>query len=191
MAVLRSHHREGRLFFGECLAGSLKPASYVFRDVLGGVAFRVDQISPWRLWHFTKIRGALALELGLLETKSGEEFAARRRGPFWKPRWEVLDPGGTILFSYVPASFWGTSLTVTAAQTGEVAAARVPNPLLVWRQRALLSGLDGGDLANMSWSEYSLSLGCHRRVRVEVFEASWELAAIALAAIRWSALQQR
>lgn len=176
---------------GECLAPALRPARFVFREPTGKVLFHVEQVSPVGFWHHTKLRTALALELAWSGAAGGRHVRLTRAPGWWKPRWELREVLGSELFSFIPGSFWGTSWTVTNARTGAVAVARVRNPFILGRQKAEIEGLGGHAVARFEWSEYSWRLGCQRYVRIELEDEAWELAAMALAVIRWAALQQR
>lgn len=180
-----------RLVLGECLAPALKAARYVFREPTGQVLFHVEQVSPVSFWHYTKLRGALALELVWSNAAGGRQGRLARASGWWKSSWELSGLPGGELFSFVPGSFWGTSWTVTNARTGAVAVARVPNPFILGPQRAEIVSVSAQTLARVQWCEYSWRLGCHGKVHIELGEGGWELTAMALAVIRWVALQQR
>ncbi len=180
-----------RVILGECLAPALKGARYVFRETTGKVLSQVEQVTEVRLWHYTKLRGVLALVLAWADTAGGRNMRLVRSSGWWKPAWVLAQLRGGELFSFVPNSFLATSWTVTDARTGAVAVARVRNPFILGPQRADIVGLGGQNLARVQWSDYSWRLSCQRNARIELLDDGWELAAMAFAVIRWVALQQR
>jgi hypothetical protein len=181
----------GDLFLGECLASTLKPASYLFRDPLGHVRHRVEQVSRQGLLGFTKLRGALKLELQWEAVAEGQVFYLRRLPRLWNSIWELKTLDGRVLVALRPRGVLHRQWEVEEGRTGARASARIPNPLIMGKQSAELVAGDGAILAELHWEEYAWSLGCHRRVRVEVREPSWALAALTLAVARWVMLQQR
>lgn len=188
---MQGHDFEGRVLVGECSAPALKPAEYVFRDTKGRVVFHVAQSSRWGLAGYTKFRTLFHLELQWADPAGRPQAFLRRRGPWWKASWELLDAFRRELASLVPTSFLGTRWTLTDARTGEVAAGKLHNPLILGPQGATVSRLDGSPLAVLSWSGYSWRLGCHRDLRVELEDRAWELPALALGVIRWVGMQNR
>jgi hypothetical protein len=217
------------LFLGECLASTLKPASYLFRDPLGQVRHRVEQVSRQGLLGFTKLRSALKLELQWEAVAEGQVFYLRRLPRLWNSIWELKTLDGRVLVALRPRGVLHRQWEVEEDRTGARASARIPNPLILGKQSAEVLavgklsahpalpvrawgfgglslrsagraaggppqqevGVDGAILAELYWEEYSWGLGCHRRVRVEVREPSWALAALTLAVARWVMLQQR
>lgn len=180
-----------REVLGACLAKPLKAARFVFREPTGKLVFHVEQASPLSFWHYTKVRGALALELVWSDAAGGGKLRLARGLWWWKSKWELKEFFGGELFSFVPSSFWGTSWTVTNARNGAVAVARVANPFIVGPQEAVIESLSGETLARLQWHGYAWCWNCHRNVRVELADENWELAALAFAVIRWVAMQQR
>lgn len=181
----------GRVILGECLAPALRPARYVFRDPVGRVLYHVEQSSGFTPLSYTKLRGVMSLELEWSDSVGRTNLRFVRSPGWWKNRWALRDVVGRELWSFVPSSLWGTSWTLTNAQTGAVVMARVANPLIVGPQKAEIATLHNQTLARLRWSDYSFRLGCHSQARIELAEDSWELAALGLAVIRWAAMQQR
>ncbi|MFN3413843.1 MAG: hypothetical protein ACK42L_07260 [Thermoanaerobaculum sp.] len=181
----------GRVILGECLTQGLRPARFVFRDPVGKVRYHVEQSSPFTPLSYTKFRAVMALELAFADGVGRTCWRLIRSPGWWKNPWELRDLVGRKLWSFVPGSFWATSWTLTNAQTGEIAVAQVANPLILGPQRAEITSMHNQTLARLRWSNYSLWLGCHSQVRIELAEDPWEAAALALTVIRWAAMQQR
>lgn len=179
------------VLFGECLASALKPASYLFRDPLGRVAYRVEQVAGWGLWSYSKLRALAPLELVWTDSWGTVQALLRRPPRRWRVSWELEGADGRTLFSFVPVTFLGGRWTLTDQRTGQVVAGKVRNPLVVGPQEAGLFLGDGRTVALLRWSEFSWRLGCPSRVRIELADRGWELAAVGFAVIRWTALQQR
>jgi hypothetical protein len=181
----------GELFLGECLTSTLKAASYLFRDPLGHVRHRVEQVSRQGLLGFTKLRVALKLELQWEAVAEGQVFYLRRLPQLWNSIWELKTLDGRALVVLRPRGVLQRHWEVEEGRTGTRVSARIPNPLILGKQSAELVGGDGAMLAQLHWEEYAWGLGCHRRVRVEVKEPFWELAALTLAVVRWVTVQER
>lgn len=175
---------------GECTAASLEPASYLFRELSGKLWCRLWQLSPQGLLRFTKFRMGGKLDLAL-ELASGESYTLRRERGWWKSRYLLLDQSLEPLWSLEPASFLGTSWTVTEARTGGVAIGKVKNALILGPQQAALSTVDRSALATMAWRSYSFRLGTFAQVHLEIFRKGWELPAVAFTVVRWLQLQNR
>jgi hypothetical protein len=172
---------------GECTAGSLKPASYVFREPSGNLWCRVTQLTPRGILGFTKFRTVGKLDLAL-ELTSGGRYTLRRERGWWKTSYQLLDQGLEPVWSF---SVLGTSWTVTEARTGAVAMGKKSNPFVLGPQRAALATVDGSVLAAMAWHAYSFRLGTFAQVQLEVFRKGWELPAVAFAVVLWLGLQKR
>lgn len=181
-----------QLVLGECLASAMKPARFVFREVMGKVLFHVDQVLPVKFWHYTKFRSVMALELAWSPTAGSRSMRLSRPPGGWKASWVLKDSLGGELFNFVPSSsFWPTSRIITNVGTGAVATTREGNPFIFGPQEAEIVDLGGQPLARAQWSDYSWRLGCHSNVRIELQDESWELGALAYAIIRWANLQGR
>jgi hypothetical protein len=109
----------------------------------------------------------------------------------WNGIWELKTLDGRALVVLRPRGVLQRHWEVEEGRTGTRVSARIPNPLILGKQSAELVGGDGAMLAQLQWEEYAWGLGCHRRVRVEVKEPFWELAALTLAVVRWVTVQQR
>jgi len=175
---------------GECTAGSLEPASFVFREPSGKLWCRVTQLTTRGILRFTKFRTVEKLDLAL-ELTSGRRYTLRRGWGWWRTSYLLLDQGLEPVWSLQTASVLGTSWTVTEARTGAVAMGKVTNMLSLRCQRARLHAVDGSVLATMAWQAYSLWFGTFAQVQLEVFRKGWELPAVAFAVVRWLRLQQR
>ncbi len=187
----RATSARSRVVLGECLAPSLKPARFVFREPEGKVLFQVEQVSPFGFWSYTKFRRILRLELAWSAVPGGRDLSLVRPGGWRKEGWELRERFGGELFRFASGSFWGTSWTITNAQTGAGAVAKLKNPFVVGPQSGAIASLSGQSLATLQWGEFSWRLGCKSQVRIELLEDGWDLAAMAFAVIRWAAHQQR
>lgn len=178
------------LYFGECLAGSLKPASFLFRDGLGRIQHRVEQVSSRGLVGYTKLRALMRLELQWDDAERGETLMLRRVPKLLGALWEIGQLDGSIRWRFQGRGFLLRRWEVTDQHTGSSAAGVIRNPLAFGTQSAELQA-SGAVMASLRWEDYSLALGCPRRVRSEVHDPRWSVPALVLAVIRWCALQQR
>lgn len=178
------------LYFGECLAGSLKPASFLFRDALGRIRHRVEQVSSRGLLGFTKFRLLTRLELQWDDAEQGETLILRREPKLLGALWLVQQLDGATRWRFHARGFLLRRWEVTDQSTGSSAVGLIRNPLAFGSQSAELQA-SGSVLASLRWEDYSLTLGCPKRVRAEVHDPRWGMPALVLAVIRWCALQQR
>lgn len=178
------------VYFGECVAASLKPASFLFRDALGRIRHRVEQVSRPGLLGYTKLRTLAKLELQWDDVEGGETLTLQRAPKIWGANWTLVRLDGTLRWRFHARGFLQRHWEVADGRTGSSARALFRNPLVFGTQSAELQA-SGTVLASLRWEGYGLALGCPRRVRAEVYDSRWSMAALALAVIRWCALQLR
>lgn len=179
-----------QVIFGECLGASLEPAYYIFRDVRGRTLFRVSEESHRGLLQFTKLRGLTRLTLRWEPGSFPFGLWMHRYPHFWRSHWELTDASHSPLLRFTPAGF-AARWDIEDLRTGASVTAGVRNPLIFGPQSGELQIPGGPPVAKLQWEDFSWRLFAHLRVRVEVMQEGWVLAALALAVVRWVSMQQR
>lgn len=179
-----------QVIFGECLGASLQPAHYIFRDGRGRTLFRVSEDSHWGILQFTKLRALARLTLRWEPGSFPFGLWMRRFPRLWGNRWEVTDDKNGPLLSLDRAGL-ATRWDIKDLRTGAWLTGRVRNHLILGPHSGKLQAPGGQLVAKLHWEDFSWRLFAHLRVRVEVLQEAWTLAALALAVACWVSMQQR